>query len=126
MSPMRRDGAGSREVGPTWDSLIERQIREAMEAGAFDDLPHRGERLPIEDDKEARRLLGEIDALVERAPRAAPSSRPRLVAEHTLLVEAAGRAIARVNSEAPTDRQHRRPLDATTERDRLERAFEDH
>jgi len=150
MSPMRRDGAGSREVGPTWESLIERQIREAMEAGAFDDLPHRGERLPIEDDtaagewamahrmlrnagvappwieadKEARRLLGEIDALVERAPRAAPSSRPRLVAEHTLLVEAAGRAIARVNSEAPTDRQHRRPLDATTERDRLERAFE--
>ena len=50
MSPMRRDGEGRPQIGPDWESLIERQIREAAEAGAFDDLPHQGERLPLEDD----------------------------------------------------------------------------
>ena len=53
MSPQRRDSGGQREIGPTWESLIERQIREATEAGAFDDLPHQGERLPLEDDSAA-------------------------------------------------------------------------
>ena len=53
MSPERRDSAGRREIGPSWESLIERQIREATEAGAFDDLPHQGERLPLEDDSAA-------------------------------------------------------------------------
>jgi hypothetical protein len=32
------------------ETLVERQIREAMEDGSFDDLPHRGRRLPIDDD----------------------------------------------------------------------------
>jgi hypothetical protein len=45
------------------------------------------------------------------------------VAEHERLVVAANRAIARVNSEAPTTRQHRRALDPLAERERLERAF---
>jgi hypothetical protein len=36
------------------------------------------------------------------------------------LVEAANRAILRVNIEAPTDRQHRRPLDVEVELARLE------
>lgn len=35
------------------ETLVERQIREAMEAGAFDDLPHTGSRLPLEDDSAA-------------------------------------------------------------------------
>jgi hypothetical protein len=39
------------------------------------------------------------------------------------LVEAANRAIARVNAEAPTDRQHRRPVDPMAEMARLEAAF---
>lgn len=30
------------------ETLVERQIREAMEEGAFDDLPHQGKRLPLE------------------------------------------------------------------------------
>jgi len=34
------------------------------------------------------------------------------------------RAIERVNAEAPTDRQHRRPLDAVVETERLELAFD--
>ncbi len=151
MSPLRRDGEGRREVGPSWESLIERQIREAAEAGAFDDLPYQGERLPLEDDsaagewamahrmlrnagvappwiesdKEARNLLEQLEALlITRAGSASASSRPRLRQEHGRLIEAANRAIARVNSEAPTDRQHRRPLDPASELDRLERAFD--
>jgi hypothetical protein len=28
---MRRDAEGRRQVGPTWESLVERQIREAAE-----------------------------------------------------------------------------------------------
>ena len=149
MSPERRDGAGNRQLGPDWESLIERQIREATEAGAFDDLPHQGERLPLEDDslagewamahrmlrnagiappwiesdKEARALLDRLQALIVRAPTVRSAARPRLIAEHERLVQAANRAIARVNSEAPTDRQHRRPLDQREERARLERAF---
>jgi hypothetical protein len=149
MSPMRRDGEGRRQVGPDWESLIERQIREATEAGAFEDLPYQGERLPLEDDslagewamahrmlrnagvappwiesdKAARALLDRLDALISRAPTVGEMSPGRLRIEHAQLVDAANRAIARVNSEAPTDRQHRRPLDPLAERERLERAF---
>ena len=149
MSPQRRDAEGNRQTAPSWESLVERQIREAMEAGAFDDLPHQGTRLPIEDDsaagdwamahrmlrnaglappwiesdKEARRLLAEIESVIERAPRTSPLSRARERTNHARLVEAANRAIARVNAEAPTARQHRRPLDPAAEAERLERAF---
>ena len=41
MSQEQRNRHG-RELGRAWESLVERQIREAMEAGAFDDLPHQG------------------------------------------------------------------------------------
>ena len=149
MSPERRDSAGRREIGPSWESLIERQIREATEAGAFDDLPHQGERLPLEDDsaagewamahrmlkeagvappwiesdKEARRRLDELGRLLVRAAVASPVSRERLRSEHAALVTEANRAIARVNSEAPTERQHRRILDPAAEAARLEAAF---
>ena len=40
MSPTQRHPDGTRHVGPTWESLIERQIREAMADGRFDQLPH--------------------------------------------------------------------------------------
>src|SRR4249919_325652 len=95
MSPQRRDAEGRRQTAHSWESLVERQIREAMEQGAFEDLPYQGERLPIEDDsaagewamahhmlrsvgaappwiesdKEARRQLAELEGLIERAPR---------------------------------------------------------
>ena len=149
MSVQRRDAEGRRQVGPSWESLVERQIREAMAEGAFDDLPYRGEPLPIEDDsaagewamahrmlksagaappwieadKEARRLLAEIEHLVGRAPTMSGFGRRRARRELQHLVEAANQAIARVNSEAPTDRQHRRPLDPAAEAARLEAAF---
>ncbi len=120
-----------------------------MEAGDFDDLPHQGERLPLEDDsaagewamahrmlrnagaappwieadKEARRLLAELEALMERATRTSPISRDRARREAARIVEEANRAIDRVNAEAPTAQQHRRRLDPTAEAARLERAF---
>ena len=34
----RRDAEGRMQVGPDWETLIERQIREAMEEGRFDSL----------------------------------------------------------------------------------------
>lgn len=149
VSPQRRDAEGRRQTAHSWESLVERQIREAMEAGAFDGLPHQGERLSLEDDsaagdwamahrmlrnagmappwiesdKEARRLLAELEALMARAPRTSPPSRARERANLARIVDDANRAIARVNAEAPTARQHRWPLDPGAEAERLERAF---
>ena len=149
MSPQRRDAEGRPQTAHSWESLVERQIRDAMEAGAFDELPLRGERLPLDDDhaagewamahrmlrnagmappwiesdKEARRLLAAIDALMDRAQRTSPLSRERERTALARLVADANRAIARVNAEAPTPAQHRRPLDHAAEMERLERAF---
>jgi hypothetical protein len=151
VSPQRRDAGGRPEVGKSWESFVERQIRDAMAGGAFDDLPYRGERIPLEDDsaagewamahrmlrnagtappwiesdKEARRQLAALEALIERAPRMSPHGLRRARAELAAIVEAANRAIARVNSEAPTDRQHRRPVDPAAEAERLDRAIDD-
>jgi hypothetical protein len=150
VSPQRRDAEGRYQTAHSWESLVERQIREAMEQGAFDDLPYQGERLPIEDDaaagewamahrmlrnagaappwiesdKEARRLLAEIESRLERAPRVSPISRDRERQAFLALVREANRAIERVNAEAPTERQHRRRLEPAVEAARLERAFE--
>ncbi len=148
MSPMRRDAEGRREIGPSWESLVERQIREAAEAGAFDDLPFRGERIPLEDDggdwalahhvlrqagvappwietdKEIRRLLAERDRLLARAPRSSPHGRERDRAELRRLVDDVNRLVLILNNEAPTHRQHRRPLDLDRELDQLARAHD--
>jgi len=150
VSPQRRDAEGRPQTAHSWESLVERQIREAVDAGAFEDLPYQGERLPIEDDsvagewamahrmlksagavppwiesdKEARRLLAKLDAIVARAPGVSALSRKRVRRDFMAVVSAANRAIERVNAEAPTDRQHRRPLDPAAETDRLEAAFE--
>lgn len=133
------------------ETLIERQIREAMEDGRFDGLPHQGTRLPLEDDsaagdramahrmlrnagvapawieadKTVRALLDELDRLMARAPRMSALGRRRARDELRRLVDATNRAILRVNIEAPTDRQHRRPLDIEVELARLEAAARD-
>jgi hypothetical protein len=133
---------------PSREALIDRQIREAQEAGAFDDLPYQGDRLPLEDDsaagewalahrmlrnarmappwieadKEIRRLLLERDAVIERAPRSSAIGRGRDELELTRLVSAANEAILRLNNEAPTPGQHRRPLDLQQELAALARA----
>lgn len=130
------------------ETLVERQIREAMEDGRFDALPHQGRRLPLEDDslagdramahrllknagvapawieadKAVRALLDERDRLLARAPRLSPLGRSRARAELTRLVDATNRAIVRVDIEAPTDRQQRRLLDPDVELARFERA----
>jgi hypothetical protein len=139
--PNRVNEHGERQVGPTWESLVDRQIREAMEEGKFDDLPHQGRPLPREDDayagewalayhvlrnagvappwieadKDVRALLDRIEAIPARAARGAapaPAARRRdRVALESLVIEV-NMAIARLNAEAPTDRQHRRPLAA--------------
>ena len=144
--PNRIDGDGHRQVAPTWESLVDRQIREAMEDGAFDDLPYRGEPIPlgddtfagewamayrmlrnagaappwIEADKQVRELLVRRDAIVARAQAASPMGRGRYRIELERLVIEINAAIARLNAEAPTDRQHRRPLAVAEELARLE------
>ena len=126
---------------PVRETLIDRQIREEMDAGKFDGLPHQGERLPlvddsaagdwalayrmlrearfappwIETDKEVRSLLARRDTILERAPRSSAIGRPRDEKELREVVEAANAAIFRLNHEAPTVRQHRRLLDLDME-----------
>lgn len=130
------------------ETLLERKIREARESGAFDDLPYRGERIPLEDDsaagdwalahrvlknanmvppwvatdREVRALLAQRDAIIERAPRSSPIGQERDRAGLRHVVEEANRLIAILNNEAPTDRQHRGRLDLERELAALERA----
>jgi hypothetical protein len=146
MTEKRRDPANP--YRPARESLLDRQIRDAQEAGAFDDLPYQGERLPLEDDsaagdwalayrmlrnarfappwietdKEVRGLLEERDAVLARAPRSRAIGRERDRAELTRIVTATNAAIFRLNHEAPTDRQHRRLLDLERELEALARA----
>jgi Domain of unknown function (DUF1992) len=149
MSPTHRTPDGDRQVGPTWESLIDRQIREAMERGEFDDLPHQGAPLPLEDDrlagdramafrmlreagfappwieadKEVRTLLARRDTLLQRARTTRAVDRSRLRAGYERLVRDINVAIERLNNEAPTERQQRVSLDPDAESQRLERAF---
>ena len=92
--------------------MAHRLLREAGVAPAW-----------IESDKEARRLIAELDALIEHAPRMSPISQQRARGDLRRIVAAANAAIVRLNSEAPTDRQHRRQLDPVREAARLEAAF---
>jgi hypothetical protein len=147
----RRDAEGRLQVGPDWETLIDRQIREAVDEGKFDNLPHRGEPLPnddnpyagdwglafhvlrnagvappwIEADKEVRALLERLAAIVARARVGLPPSsiaRRRDLAALEDLVSKINGAIARVNAEAPTDRQRRRTLSLVDEVARYEEA----
>ena len=135
----RRGPDGRMEVGPDWETLIERQIRAAVEEGKFDDLPYQGKPLPIDDnpyagdwglafhmlknagvapawieaDKEVRELLARRAAILARAaegPGPSAFARRRDRAAVEELVVRINSAIARVNAGAPTDRQQRRPL----------------
>ena len=137
-------------AGRPREPLIERQIRAAMEEGAFDNLPHHGKPLPndenpyaaewglafrmlknagyappwIEADKEVRDLLGRRDDIVARAAASSPTvlARRRARAQLESLVQQINAAIARVNAEAPSIRQHRRPLSLVDELRRYDEA----
>jgi hypothetical protein len=114
-------------------TLIERRIREAMDEGAFDDLPHRGRRLPLEDDSMAgdwalaHRMLrnaGLAPAWIEAdkvaRERLGSIGRQRARADLVRIVADANRAITQLNAEAPTDRQHRRQVDLASELKRFD------
>jgi Domain of unknown function (DUF1992) len=141
--PQRQQGSGR-------ETLLDRQIREAAEAGGFDNLPYRGQPLPndenpyaaewglafhvlknagfappwIEADKEVRELLARRDAILARAAGVAPSESGRRRDRGALekLVIEINAAIARVNAEAPSTRQHRHPLSLATELARYDEA----
>ncbi len=133
---------------PTYETVMDRVIREAMERGAFDDLPHRGRPLPrrderagdwttafemlrhagiappwIEADKEARRRVEERDRLLEQASAVTPIARETVRRRFRDAVVAANRAIAELNALAPSLRVHRRSLDVEAELAELERRF---
>jgi hypothetical protein len=135
---------------PSREALIDRQIREAQEAGDFDNLPHHGERLTLEDDsaagewglafrmlksanfappwieadKEVRALLARRDSLLERATRSSAITRQRDRDELAQIIRSANAVIVRLNHEAPTARQHRRLLDPDAELAALDRVHQ--
>ena len=139
MSPVRRDGDGNPHFAHSWESLIERQIKDAMAAGEFDELPFRGEPIPIEDDgselalahhvlrqagfapgwiatdAEIRTLLSRRDVVLARARRAGLPVRDRDRREIDAIVREVNALVLRLEHEAPTVRQHRPRLDIAAE-----------
>jgi hypothetical protein len=133
---IRKDADGHRSVGPDWESVTERIIREAMERGEFDDLPAKGRPFVVEEnpyagdmalafhllrnagvappwietDKEVRRLREAYDRLLRRAWQAPLPIRATLRREVSTVVADHDDAVRRLNSEAPTVRNHRRPI----------------
>ena len=149
MSPVRHDGEGRPQFAHSWESLTERQIREAMDAGEFENLPYAGEPIPIDDDgsemalahhvlrqagfapgwigtdAEIRLLLERRAAVLARARRAGPPVRDRDRAELTALVAEVNALVLRLEHEAPTPRQHRPRLQLDQDLLALERAAGD-
>lgn len=133
---VRRDPDGVECTAPSWESLTERLIREAQEAGEFDELADHGRPLRLEDDrlagdmapahhvlrnagasppwietdKQLRRQLDAIETLLERARFAPRSARTRLERELETLADAHDDAVAQLEVLAPTARQHRARL----------------
>jgi hypothetical protein len=146
---VQRDANGRISVAPNWESLTERLIREAQERGDFDDLPNHGQPLAVADnpyagelalamhvlrnagiappwieaDKEVRRLIEERDEVLRSAPGASPIAHAKHRRELTRIVAAHAEAVARLNAEAPSTRQHRRPMVLTAELAKLELAW---
>jgi len=138
-------------AGQPRETLFERQIREAMEQGAFDNLPLQGKPLPndenphagewglafkilkdagfappwVEADKEVRALLQRRDAIMARAAAEPPPSEATQRRDRAALEElvvAVNAAVTRLNVEAPTFRQQRAPLSLASELARYEDA----
>jgi hypothetical protein len=76
----------------------------------------------IEADKVARERLAEIERLIGTAGRLGSIGRQRARAELVRIVADANRAITQLNAEAPTARQHRRPVDLAAELERFDEA----
>jgi len=148
---VRRDADGHERTASSWESLTERLIREAQEAGAFDDLPGQGQPLELEDDSHAgdmatanhilrnagaappwieadkavRRSLDAIEALIARAGRSPAAASPRLERELAKLADTHDAAVSQLEGLAPTVRQQRRRLDRAKSHARLLKALSD-
>jgi hypothetical protein len=133
---VRKDADGVRSIGPTWESVTERIIREAQERGDFDDLPGQGRRFVvdenpyagdmalafhvlrnagvappwIETDKEARRQRAAYERLLQRAHRAPLPTHATLRRELERILADHDAAVFRLATEAPSSRHHRRPI----------------
>jgi hypothetical protein len=146
---VRKDADGVQSIGPTWESVTERIIREAQERGEFDHLPGHGRPLVvdqnpyagdmalafhllrnariappwIEADKEVRRLRDTIEGSLARAHRAPLPMRASMRRDLERIVADHDAAVLRLNAEAPSPRQHRRPMGRDAALAALERAF---
>ena len=137
-------------AGRPRETLLDRQIREAMAQGAFDNLPLQGKPLPndanphagewelafkmlkdagyappwIEADKEVRELLARRDGMFARVRENPPSEIAKRRDHDHLerLVRDINAAIDRVNAEAPSTRQHRTRLALVDELARYDEA----
>ncbi len=144
---VRRDADGGERTAPSWETLTERLIREAQEAGHFDDLPGHGRPLELDDDalagemalahhvlrnagavppwieadKEVRALSARIEELMAQAGRSPASARSGLERRLAVLAAAHDEAVIRLDGLAPTARQQRPRLD----RERLLRRLHD-
>ena len=142
----RRGPDGRMQVGPDWETLIERQIREAIDEGQFDNLPHRGEPLPndnnpyagdselafhilknagvappwIEADREVRELLERRDAILARAAAGPAPSELARRRGHAALEELVARinAASRAGQRPGADRSPAPPAAGPRRRDR--------
>ncbi len=146
---IRRDAEGGARTATDWESPTERLIREAQDAGAFDDLPGQGQRLRLVDqtaagdmalayhllhnagavppwiaaDQEARELETRIAAVLDRAVGARGISRQRLEGELEALADQHDAAVLRLEGLAPTPRQQRRRLERARLREQLRLAL---
>jgi hypothetical protein len=122
-----------------WESIAERKIREAIEAGAFDNLPSKGKPIELDIDPDpslwmAHHLLRvngfapswieeskDIDAAVSRFRSDLRNARWRSAAVDELRSLAAelNRRILTYNLKSPSPQVHKFPLDIETELLRL-------
>jgi hypothetical protein len=134
---LSRDPDGVERIASSWESLVERLIREAQEDGRFDDLPGQGEPLVLADDaaagdqalayhvlrnarvappwieadKEVRALEDEIEHLLARTGPGSSMRQAGLARRLDELIDEHDRAVARLASLAPSSRLQRRRLD---------------
>ncbi len=118
-----------------WESIAERKIREAMEAGAFDNLPDKGKPIaldanPFEDPSlwMAHHLLRvngfappwieearDIDQSTARLRASLKHATPRAMAEFRERGAELNRRILTYNLKCPSAQFHKRPLDLEAE-----------
>ena len=118
-----------------WQSIAERKIREAIEAGAFDNLPCKGKPIELDTDPDpsmwmAHHLLRvngfapawieeskDIDAAIDRfrADVRSGRQRPRALDDLRSRAVELNRRILTFNLKCPSPQVHKWPLDIETE-----------